>query len=72
MAICPICGREYSAPPAISRADNKTEICPVCGSREAIEAFRAAKEYVDQKTTDSIVKEIEEAEIAAGRVETLP
>jgi len=36
--ICPKCGREYTAPPALSRADNKTSICPLCGLREALDA----------------------------------
>ena len=36
---CPICGKEYSDYPAISRADNKTKICPNCGRNEALEAF---------------------------------
>ena len=27
MRTCPICGEEYAEPPAISRTDNKTEIC---------------------------------------------
>lgn len=34
--ICPKCGREYSDYPAISREDNKTEICPECGVKEAM------------------------------------
>lgn len=38
MRICPVCGKEYTAPPAISRQDNKTEICPLCGTREALDA----------------------------------
>lgn len=33
---CPKCGRYYSEPPAISRTDNKTEICSMCGMKEAI------------------------------------
>lgn len=36
---CPMCGRQYEDYPAISRADNKTEICPECGIREALEAW---------------------------------
>ena len=36
---CPRCGRKYKEPPAISRQDNKTEICPLCGTREALEAL---------------------------------
>lgn len=34
---CPCCGRAYTAPPALSRMDNRTEICPACGIREALE-----------------------------------
>lgn len=37
---CPKCGRRYNARPAISRVDNKTEICPMCGQEEALEAFQ--------------------------------
>lgn len=35
---CPLCGRSYSAPPALSRKDNATEICPMCGILEALAA----------------------------------
>ena len=37
--ICPKCGKEYTEHPAISRKDNKTEICSHCGMVEAMEAF---------------------------------
>lgn len=37
--VCPKCGRTYTEYPALSRADNVTEICPECGTREALEAF---------------------------------
>ena len=37
--ICPICGEDYSDPPAISRKDNKTKICPKCGTGEALIDF---------------------------------
>ena len=36
--ICPKCNKEYASPPALSRKDNRTEICPTCGAQEAIEA----------------------------------
>ena len=36
--ICPLCGQKYTEPPAISRADNATEICPQCGTLEALKA----------------------------------
>lgn len=34
--VCPVCGKTYTDYPAISRRDNKTEICPQCGIVEAI------------------------------------
>ena len=37
--ICPHCGRGYTEPPALSRADNATDICPDCGMEEALEAI---------------------------------
>ena len=37
--ICPICGGQYNDHPAISRKDNKTEICSKCGTLEAVEEF---------------------------------
>ena len=37
--ICPRCGKTFTAPPAISRADDRTEICPDCGIREALETI---------------------------------
>lgn len=36
---CPRCKQEYYGFPAISRVDNKTEICPECGTREAFIFF---------------------------------
>ncbi|MCM1222192.1 MAG: hypothetical protein NC548_47755 [Lachnospiraceae bacterium] len=35
--ICPICNREFYERPAISRRNRKTNICPKCGIREALE-----------------------------------
>lgn len=37
--VCPLCGKAYSAPPALSRRDNETLICPDCGTREALESI---------------------------------
>lgn len=36
---CPKCGKNFTDYPAISRDDNKTEICPECGVYEAIVVF---------------------------------
>ncbi|EKC58133.1 hypothetical protein OBE_10164, partial [human gut metagenome] len=35
LAVCPRCGKAYHEPPALSRLDNETLICPDCGTREA-------------------------------------
>jgi len=37
--ICPVCGGPLTNHPALSRRDNKTEICPDCGIREALSDF---------------------------------
>ena len=36
--IGPMCGRAYTEPPALSRKDNATDICPDCGMLEALAA----------------------------------
>jgi hypothetical protein len=41
--ICPICGKEYTEYPALSRRDNITEICPSCGTKEALEDYLTEK-----------------------------
>ncbi|KKM03598.1 hypothetical protein LCGC14_1772810 [marine sediment metagenome] len=37
---CPGCGEEVNEYPALSRKDNKNEICSKCGVREAISIFK--------------------------------
>ena len=37
--VCPKCKQKYSQPSAIYRIDNKTNICPTCGIREALIQF---------------------------------
>lgn len=37
--VCPICNKEIGQYPAISRKDNKTEICSNCGMKEALEIY---------------------------------
>ena len=34
--ICPECGKEYTAHPAVSRKDNTTPICTDCGIRQSL------------------------------------
>lgn len=42
--ICPCCGKLYSEPSSLSRADGVTAICPDCGTREALESIGVAAE----------------------------
>ena len=51
--ICGRCGKEYTEPPAVSRADNKTLICPMCRTTEALEVSG-----VDENTKAEILKKI--------------
>lgn len=48
MKTCPKCGKEYEGYPAISRVDNETEICPECGTREALESAGISPEKQEE------------------------
>lgn len=48
ISVCPRCGKTYTEPPAISRADNETPICPDCGTREALESIGVSEEEQEQ------------------------
>ena len=37
--VCPRCNRKYRGYPALSRRDNKTDICSDCGTAEAMEDY---------------------------------
>ena len=39
LAVCPRCGKAYHRPPALSREDNETLICPDCGTRQALQSI---------------------------------
>lgn len=41
--VCPTCTQTYFAYPALSRKDNKTEICPGCGVLEALSDYAKHK-----------------------------
>ncbi len=36
---CPLCGARYGGIPALSRKYPHTDICPDCGTREALESI---------------------------------
>ena len=46
--ICPRCGERYTAPPAISRTDGTTLICPDCGTREALASMGVSREEQEE------------------------
>ena len=48
LSVCPRCGRTYCEPPALSREDNKTLICPDCGTREALDTLGVASDEQEQ------------------------
>ena len=52
-AVCPRCKKVYTDRPAISRADDKTPICPDCGTRESLESIG-----IDTAEQDKILRAI--------------
>ena len=42
--VCPLCGATYTEPPALSRTDNETLICPDCGTRQGLESIGVSAE----------------------------
>lgn len=36
---CPCCGEQYGGVPALSRKYPNTQICPDCGTREALQSI---------------------------------
>ena len=74
--ICPLCGKTYGEPPALSRTDNSTPICPDCGTRQALdsigEAFRIIEEKVGQNPLEVFTEALDNVmpvlEVKARRV----
>lgn len=48
MRTCPICGQNYTDHPAVSRIDGLTQICPDCGTRQALESIGVSAEEQEQ------------------------
>ena len=42
--VCPLCGKAYAEPPALSRTDNETPLCPDCGTRQALDSIGISPE----------------------------
>ncbi|MBR0456176.1 MAG: hypothetical protein IJJ01_05850 [Firmicutes bacterium] len=51
--VCPLCGKHYIGRPALSRIDNKTYICPECGTRQALASIG-----VDEREQEEIIATI--------------
>ena len=53
--VCSRCGKEFDYAPALSRVDNKSFVCRVCGASEALDAAGV-------KDKESILDQIREHE----------
>ena len=51
--VCPRCHRKYVGYPALSREDNKTEICSECGIEEALECWFGGAIKKEEKSKKS-------------------
>jgi len=60
MNMCPKCKKQYDGYPALSRVDNKTKICSMCGIAEAMVI---ANEIIEKRrinmTTNALTPEEE-------------
>ena len=44
--VCSRCGKEFTYPPALSRVDNSSLVCRICGAEEAMIAAGASEEQM--------------------------
>lgn len=65
---CPKCGKTYTEYPALSRRDNKTYICPQCGTDEAMEDFKKANLQEDNNT-DEINEEFKVGDVVTDLID---
>lgn len=65
---CPKCGKTYTEYPALSRRDNKTYICPQCGTGEAMEDFKKANLQEDNNT-DEINEEFKVGDVVTDLID---
>lgn len=59
---CPICGQGYTGRPALSRTDNRTLICPDCGTRQALAA-------IGVQNRDAVIERIHDYEARKAQKE---
>ena len=57
---CPHCGAQYGGYPALSRKYPNTQICPDCGTREALESIGVEPEEQEKilETIHSCTRQI--------------
>lgn len=48
IAVCPLCGKTYQGVPALSRKDGETQICPDCGTRQALQSIGVGSDEQEQ------------------------
>ena len=65
MGRCPKCKKQYDGYPALSRVDNKTKICSLCGIAEAI---AIANEIIENKRYDLRIDSLSPEERAIIRM----
>lgn len=54
--ICPSCKKEFNNHPALSRKDNKTEICSECGLKEALDIALGYDEKLIQEIMNIVLE----------------
>ena len=54
--ICPSCKKEFNNHPALSRKDNKTEICSECGLKEALNIALGHDEKLIQEIMNIVLE----------------
>jgi hypothetical protein len=65
--ICPRCCKyELTAHPALSRADNKTEVCPICGTDEAMVQYSDPKHEVQPVVSWPVALQFEQTAVEAN------
>ena len=69
MRTCPSCEKKYTEHPALSRKDNKTEICSDCGMGEAIDDFNKSNKCKTVEITEKEPTLEELQEIVGGYIE---
>lgn len=53
---CPLCGAQYGGVPALSRKYPNTQICPDCGTREALESIGVSADEQEKLSVSFTIK----------------